>query len=68
MKLADVSGRRWVTCDLPAGMVATPLRENAATPATLSAAKCPRPTFCRNMPAKVGQTLAAYWVYFTLGL
>src|SRR6516225_2874910 len=47
-KLAEVSGRLWVTCDLPAGTVATPLRENAATPFTLSAG--PPPVFWARTP------------------
>src|SRR5215472_2405876 len=36
-KLADVSGRRWLTADRPAATVATPLLEKAAIPFTLSA-------------------------------
>src|SRR5215472_3236142 len=47
-KLAEVSVREWLTCDLPGGTVATPLRENAAAPSTLSAR--PPPVFWARTP------------------
>ena len=36
-KLAELGGRLLLTVDWPAATMATPLRENAATPLTLSA-------------------------------
>src|SRR6516162_5287457 len=47
-KLAEVSVKAWVTCDLPGVTVTTPLRENAASPSTLSAA--PPPVFWARTP------------------